>query len=191
MWEDYSASPLYKSTDGQDAVFFCEYFKGELKNDQLDKYFNVVKHQLESAELMSKGGMEIEAEEIPEKTSVKGKYLRDNLNSVMDTVNGLDEAMLENFISGSLIEAYGNVAGFRLAECSYNKDKLIVDGTIYFVSGRTRKTAYIFTEALSENNKVSIRGINEKLGTNKQFTINGYTSNNKTFITESFEVIKK
>jgi hypothetical protein len=37
---------------------------------------------------------------------------------------------------------------------------------------------------------VYLRGLNEKLGANRQFTISGRT-NNKTLITESFKTTKK
>jgi hypothetical protein len=65
----------------------------------------------------------------------------------------------------------------------------MVEGIIHFTSGNTRKTTYIFNEALIENNKVTLRGLNEKLGNDKQFFITGYTEN-KTFITESFKTAK-
>jgi hypothetical protein len=62
-----------------------------------------------------------------------------------------------------------------------------VNGTIYFASGNTRKTTYVFSEALcAENGKVKLIGLNEKLGSDKQFTLAGRIDN-KTLITESFK----
>ena len=187
---------LAKSKDDTNAVFLCEYFKGELENDQLEKYFKVVKDHLKGAKLMAKGGMNNEdAQEatngIVGNIEYEGKYLKDSLNELLDNTDELQEASLEKAISESLIEAYGNVAGFRLAECAYTDDKFTVDGTIYFTSGNKRKTTYTFTEALGlENGKASLRGINEKLGLDKHFIVTGYTDN-KTFITESVNVHKK
>ena len=53
------------------------------------------------------------------------------------------------------------------------------------VNGFSLITCLPFVKA----NKVTLRGLNEKLGTNKHFYIAGYTEN-KTFITESLKVTK-
>lgn len=180
---------LAESKNDPEAVFLCEYFKGELKNDQLEKYFNVVKDHLKGAELLANAGGNTSDE--PEEAEYRGKFLKDNLAAIMTGIEELQEADLEKFISNSLVESYGNVAGFRLTECVYADNKLNVDGTIYFTSGNTRKTTYVFSEALTtEDGKVSIRGLNEKLGNDRQFTITGYANDHK-FITESFKATKK
>jgi hypothetical protein len=113
----------------------------------------------------------------------------ESLDTIFKDVEELQESALENMISDSLIEMYGNVAGFRLKECSYENKKFMVEGVIHFTSGNTRKTTYTFNEALTENDKVTLRGLNEKLGNDKQFFITGYTED-KTFITESFKTAK-
>lgn len=111
----------------------------------------------------------------------------ESLASLMTGIEELQEASLENFISNSLIEAYGNVAGFKLTACDYLNEKLNVNGTIYFTSGNTRKTTYSFSEAYIENDNVKLCGLNEKLGLDKKFTLTGkIDTTNKTFITESF-----
>jgi hypothetical protein len=115
----------------------------------------------------------------------------ESLDIVMNSVDELQEASLEHFISDSLVETYGNVAGFRLYECAYENNKLSVNGTIYFTSGNTRKTTYCFTEAYKADGKINFTGLNEKLGLDKSFTLTGSTDSNKTFITESFKYIKK
>ncbi len=183
---------MANSKDNDTALFLCEYFMGELRNDQLEKYLNIVKNELKGAKLMAKGGMSTEKTDDAQAadTEYRGKYLRDNLTVVMNEVEDLQESALEKLISDSLIESYGNVAGFRLTECSYENNKFTVDGTIYFTSGNKRNTSYVFSEAMTKNSKVSIRGLNEKLGSDKQFTITGRTDN-KVFITESFKTTKK
>jgi hypothetical protein len=65
----------------------------------------------------------------------------------------------------------------------------MVEGVIHFTSGNTRNTTYAFNEALVEADKITLRGLNEKLGADKHFFITGYTEN-KTFITESFKAAK-
>ncbi len=113
----------------------------------------------------------------------------ESLDTIFNDVDELQEADLEYMISDSLVEMYGNVAGFRLKECTYKDNKFLVEGAIHFTSGNTRKTTYAFDEALIEADKITLRGLNEKLGNDKQFFIVGRTEN-KTLITESFKVAK-
>lgn len=113
----------------------------------------------------------------------------ESLDDVFSEVEDLQEGALESMISDSLVEMYGNVAGFRLKDCSYKDKKFMVEGIIHFASGNTRKTTYTFDEALIEADKITLHGLNEKLGNDKQFFITGYTEN-KTFITESFKTAK-
>lgn len=44
---------LAEDPEDENAVFLCEYFQGELEYDQLEKYFNVVKKDLEGGKLIS------------------------------------------------------------------------------------------------------------------------------------------
>jgi hypothetical protein len=113
----------------------------------------------------------------------------ESLESVFESVDELQEDALEYMMSDALVELYGNVAGFRLKECSYSDNKFMVEGVVHFTSGNTRKIAYTFNEALVEDGKVTLRGLNEKLGLDKQFFIVGRTEN-KTLITESFKIAK-
>ena len=114
----------------------------------------------------------------------------ESLDTIFSNVEELRETALESMISDSLIEMYGNVAGFRLKDCSCTDNKFMVEGVIHFTSGNTRKTTYTFNEAFIEADKITLRGLNEKLGMDKQFYITGYTED-KTFITESLKVTKK
>ena len=113
----------------------------------------------------------------------------ESLDSVFESVDELQEDALEYMMSDALVELYGNVAGFRLKECSYSDNKFMVEGVVHFTSGNTRKIAYTFNEALVEDGKITLRGLNEKLGLDKQFFIVGRTEN-KTLITESFKIAK-
>lgn len=242
---------LANGIDDQKALILCQYFKGDLKNDKLEKFFETVKKDIQGASLEAKNndnespsqesstsdegssvetkstaasavsqGMKIQlGDDIAEVTKVSdsrfGKALtlkysdgntetinvgKDatmsvvvesldntlNLTTFMESLDEVQENILEELISGSLIESYKNVAGFRLNECSYLDNKFSIAGTIHFTSGKTRKTSYIFTEVLKEtNNKVILQGINEKLSSKSKFKLTG-RAKDKTFITESF-----
>jgi hypothetical protein len=54
---------LAKDENDSKAIFLCEYFEGELEYDMLDKYFNIVKKDLQAGKLMAKGGMNQDDEE--------------------------------------------------------------------------------------------------------------------------------
>lgn len=178
---------IYMAKTGNDtkAAFLCEYFKGELNYDQLEKYVKVVKDDLAGAELMSTSNAD---QEVAEELVTQNK----DLDTIMNELDELDEAKLEDFIASSLVEAYGNIAGYRLTECTYINEKFTIDGTIYFTSGNKRKTTYTFTEAYRTiDDKIEFSGLNEKLGADKHFIITGRMDDNKTFITESFKYTKQ
>ena len=112
----------------------------------------------------------------------------------MNSVDELYEHSLESYIADSLIESYSNVAGFRLKECNFTANKFYINGLIYFNSGKTRETIYTFNEAFKDvtNNKIKLKGFNEKLGLDSQFIITGYTEKtNRTLITEAFDYSNK
>ena len=109
----------------------------------------------------------------------------------MAGVEELQESVLETMIADSLVESYGNIAGYKLASCEYLDENLKVHGTVYFTSGKNRKLTYTFSESfINEDGKVSLQGLNEKLGADKQFVLAGRIDN-KTLITESFKQLKK
>lgn len=242
---------LAKNKNDTKLTFLCEYFKGELAQDFLEKYFNKVKQDLAGADLIKKsGGLRNQSDtenvqainakpgmviklkgdkageilEIGEsilddkglnikiktndgatttcnvspefklkifKSSIKTESFEKDF-AFMSDIEELQESALETLISTSLTEAYENVAGFRLTECTYLNETLNIDGTIYFTSGNTRKTTYKFTEAYTDKNaKVKLRGLNEKLGIDKQFILLGsIDKTNKSFIAESFSRVK-
>ena len=211
---------LAAKENDENAVFLCEYFKGKLANDQVEKYFKIVKKDLDGRLQIEKNGGWDDQEEAqtttapsaatanvtqqPSNTStsngsvilgadgqpLNSSYIKQtNFSTIIEDLEEINETSLEKLISDSLVEAYSNVAGYRLTECTYLNESLNVSGTIYFASGNTRKATYTFTEAFIENDKINLKGLNEKLGTDKQFTLSGKIEN-KTFITESFKCNK-
>lgn len=182
---------LAKDADDEKAVFLCEYFKGELEYDQLEKYFEVVKKDLKAGELMAKGGMN-QSDDDQDPTEATGinkgaSAQNEGLDAFVTELEELHEESLEKYISSSLSESCGNVKSFKMIGCSYLNEKLVVEGQINFKTGASEKTTYIITEAfITDNNQIALRGNNECLGI-KEFTITGnIEKETKTFITESF-----
>ena len=242
---------LAKDKNDTDMTFLCEYFKGELAHDFVEKYFNEVKQDLAGGELIQKSGglrNQSDTESVPAlklkpkmrlklsdnetgeileigKSRLNGKLLNlkvkfnddttemfsispdqeldvfkdsikteslENKLTFMSDVDELQESTLEPLISSTLVEQYQNVAGFKLTGCAYLNEALAVDGTIYFTSGNTRKTTYKFIEAYTtEDTKIKLCGLNEKLGLDKQFALIGsIDKDTRSFIAESFTRVK-
>lgn len=108
------------------------------------------------------------------------------LSTIMESVDSLDEKTLEKIITESLTKSYKNVTNFKIENCAYLNEKFLVTGKVFFESGNTRELTYTFNEAVQENDKVVLQGLNEKLGTDKIFKLTGKTTAEKTFIVESF-----
>jgi hypothetical protein len=103
----------------------------------------------------------------------------------MESVDSLDEETLETIITESLTKSYKNVTSFKLENCSYLNEEFTVTGKVLFESGNTRELTYTFNEAVQEDDKVVLHGLNEKLGADKTFKLTGKATAEKTFIVES------
>ena len=108
------------------------------------------------------------------------------LSTIMESVDSLNEETLEKSVLKSLTKNYKNVTDFKLRDCAYLNEKFTVTGTVFFESGNTRELTYTFNEAIQEDDKVVLHGLNEKLGVDKTFKLTGKTTAEKTFIVESF-----
>lgn len=152
----------------------------------------VVKNQFDISIKYDDGETEVvKVDGAHELSVLRDSIKTETLSTAVAGMEELQEDVLESLISNSLIEAYANVAGFKLTECAHMNEKFSIDGTIYFTSGNTRKTTYTFNEAFtSENGKISLVGLNEKLGADKKFIMTGSTNSDKVFITESFKRAK-
>ena len=162
---------LANDADDTEAVFLCEYFKGELGNtDHIDKYFKSVRDDLKAGKLMAAGGME-PAEE--------------SLSVVMSSIDNLNENLLESLITESLIEHLDNVANFRIIDCNYINEQLTINGKIYLTSGESHPTSYVFNTVKRLNNDYTFSGLNESFDVHRNIAITGTIDNTKTFITKA------
>lgn len=184
---------LVKSADDKKAVFLCEYFKGELAYDQLNKYFEVVKKDLEGSKLMAKGGVDpnestnVEEQETTDAAPAT-ETQEESFSTIISNMEELHEESLEKNIYTALTEICGNVADFKITDCEYLNEQLLITGDISFKVGTPEKTTYVFTEAFIDNNKIRLQGTNSRFDLNEKFNIIGYIKQeNKTFITESFK----
>lgn len=194
---------LAKDEDDTNAIFLCEYFTGNLvkEKDHLDKYFELVKKDVEGAKLMKKGGAGSDttsddedskginkgADDAAETGAETETTATESFNAIVSDLEDLHESSLSRFIAESLISKYKNVAGFKMQSCELTEDCLNVHGTIVFTSGNTRQTTYKFNEAFTSDAKIVLKGLNEKLGSSR-FTLTATKDDTKTLITESFTI---
>lgn len=89
--------------------------------------------------------------------------------------------VVENYLK----EVYENVDSFKLTDASIGEDKMLVEGTITFKSGKTTHTGFVFTPDRQTGNKVRLYGLNEHFSKSpRAFSLVGCVEGKK-FIPES------
>jgi hypothetical protein len=161
----------------------------EVSDAEFDQLMNSSEFKKPISDTAVRAMLAMEAEEEENSETEENSEKEESLDNIFSNVDELQEGALESMISDSLVEMYGNVAGFRLKDCSYADKKFMVEGVIHFTSGNTRNTTYTFNEAFVKADNITLRGLNEKLGMDRHFYITGRTEN-RTFITESLNVTK-
>lgn len=122
---------LAKDENDSEAVFLCEYFKGELEYDQLEKYFEIIKKDLEASKLMAKGGMNQNSEE------------DDNSSQV-------DESPVEDY---EIISASQVKPGMRIEDTKY---AFTIDGKKVNLYGEVVKCVKIPADQVKDDANISI-----------------------------------
>ena len=107
---------------------------------------------------------------------------------VCEKCEDLHERSLNKHISAYLTEVYANVKDFTATNCSLNGDKLVIEGTINFNSGKSRATKFEFTEAKNgEAGKIVLEGHNKDLAEDARFTLDCSLEDGGTcLLTEGF-----
>ena len=111
-----------------------------------------------------------------------------SLTELSEKCEDLHEESLNKHISAYLTEVYANVKDFTATNCSINCNKLVVEGTINFNSGKSRATKFEFTEAKNgEAGKIIIEGYNKDLAEDARFTLDCSLEDGGTcLLTEGF-----
>ena len=106
----------------------------------------------------------------------------------LNEAEDLHEESLNKHISDYLTEVYANVKDFKTTECSIKGEGLIVEGTINFNSGNSRKTKFEFTESKDiVEGKIILEGYNKDLAEDAHFTLTClFEDGGNTLLTESF-----
>ncbi|MBO5423957.1 MAG: hypothetical protein J6A25_00420 [Lachnospiraceae bacterium] len=78
-------------------------------------------------------------------------------------VSDIDDKSFNEKLTESLKEVYENVKDFTMTNCSLDNNKLIIEGTIAFNSGKTKSTQYIFEAKYNSKNVLVLHGQNKAL----------------------------
>lgn len=110
----------------------------------------------------------------------------DTEDTVDVDVEDFDEESFDELGESYLKRVYENVNSYKTNKVSAEGDKLIVEGTIKFTSGKSKPTSFIFESyRATKSGKVKFIGENAQITKGKKaFTITGNVNKNK-FMTES------
>lgn len=103
---------------------------------------------------------------------------------IWEVVEDLDEAEFNKLTEQYLTEVYSNVQSFETTSCSLQDNKLVVEGAIKFVSGKTKNTTFIY-EAKKNADKIILEGLNADFASTKAFVLNCKLDTANCLIVES------
>lgn len=103
---------------------------------------------------------------------------------IWEVVEDLDETEFNKLTEQYLTKVYSNVQSFETTGCSLQDNKLIVEGAIKFVSGKTKHTTFIY-EAKKSADKIILEGLNADFASTKAFVLNCKLDTANCLIVES------
>lgn len=151
-----------------DVLFDSEEFKTPISDAEIDK----IKAQYEGLEEDIAPGVETEIA----------------INNIVDTwesVEDFDDETFNKLTEGYLTEVYSNVKSFETTNCDLRDNKLIVEGTITFNSGKTKSTAFIYETKETADKTIVLEGLNADFASEKAFTLNCKVDTENRLIVES------
>ena len=125
-----------------DALLDSPEFKKPISEQEVDniiaKYESVEEPITEAAEVVEPG--------------VESEIAIQDIVDTWESVEEIDEESLNKLTENYLTNVYSNVKSFKAVDCSLDSNKLIIEGTITFNSGKTKNTKFIY-EAKIEDHK--------------------------------------
>lgn len=154
--------------DNLDVLFNSEEFKKPITEKEVE----TIKAKYEGLEEEVAPGIESE---------IAMKHIVDTWESVED----LDDETFNKLTEGYLTEVYSNVKSFEATNCDLKDNKLVVEGTITFNSGKNRPTTFVYEAKETVDKKVVLEGLNADFATEKAFTLNCNLNKANCLIIES------
>ena len=154
--------------DNLDVLFNSEEFKKPITEKEVE----AIKAKYESLEEEIAPGIESE---------IAMKHIVDTWESVED----LDDETFNKLTESYLTEVYSNVKSFEATNCDLKDNKLVIEGTITFNSGKNKPTTFVYEAKETADKKVVLEGLNADFATEKAFTLNCNLSKANCLIVES------
>ena len=154
--------------DNLDVLFNSEEFKKPITEKEVE----TIKAKYEGLEEEVAPGIESE---------IAMKHIVDTWESVED----LDDETFNKLTEGYLTEVYSNVKSFEATNCDLKDNKLVVEGTITFNSGKNKPTTFVYEAKETVDKKVVLEGLNADFATEKAFTLNCNLNKANCLIIES------
>ena len=154
--------------DNLDVLFNSEEFKKPITEKEVE----AIKAKYEGLEEEIAPGIESE---------IAMKHIVDTWESVED----LDDETFNKLTEGYLTEVYSNVKSFEATNCDLKDNKLVVEGTITFNSGKNKPTTFVYEAKETADKKVVLEGLNADFATEKAFTLNCNLNKANCLIVES------
>lgn len=154
--------------DNLDVLFNSEEFKKPITEKEVE----TIKSKYEGLEEEVAPGIESE---------IAMKHIVDTWESVED----LDDETFNKLTEGYLTEVYSNVKSFEATNCDLKDNKLVVEGTITFNSGKNKPTTFVYEAKETADKKVVLEGLNADFATEKAFTLNCNLNKANCLIVES------
>ena len=154
--------------DNLDVLFNSEEFKKPITEKEVE----AIKAKYEGLEEDIAPGIESE---------IAMKHIVDTWESVED----LDDETFNKLTEGYLTEVYSNVKSFEATNCDLKDNKLVVEGTITFNSGKNKPTTFVYEAKETADKKVVLEGLNADFATEKAFTLNCNLNKANCLIVES------
>jgi hypothetical protein len=151
-----------------DVLFDSEEFKTPISDAEIDK----IRAQYEGLEEDIAPGVE---------TAIA-------INNIVDTwesVEDFDDESFNKLTENYLTEVYSNVKSFEATGCDLKDNKLMVEGTITFNSGKTKPTAFIYETKEVNNKTIVLEGLNVDLASEKAFILNCKVDAENRLVVES------
>ena len=154
--------------DNLDVLFNSEEFKKPITEKEVE----TIKAKYEGLEEEVAPGIESE---------IAMKHIVDTWESVED----LDDETFNKLTESYLTEVYSNVKSFEATNCDLKDNKLVIEGTITFNSGKNKPTTFVYEAKKTTDKKVVLEGLNADFATEKAFTLNCNLNKANCLIVES------
>lgn len=116
---------------------------------------------------------------------VNGKFDEKLVADLWEAVEDFDEKDFNKLTENYLTSVYSNVKSFEATGCSLDDNKLVVEGIIKFVSGKTKNTTFTYETKRAIGKTLVLEGLNADFASEKAFILNCKVDTENCLIVES------